>query len=348
MLPSASLVPSPKPATARLAELKKRLPLLEFLRQRHWQARRGRHPHEWAGLCPWHQETRPSFYVNSAKNLFYCHGCGRGGDLIRFVELAEHLSFARAVAYLQQHLDAPPGAGPDYHHLLQAAAAFFQLQLHRHPEAVQYLAQRGLHHAPLLEELAIGYAPGNLCRHLLAAGFPLDCLRGCGLMDAYGRDAFYRRVIFPCRQDHHIVNLYGRSIGAAFPHRLLPRSKGGLFAWDLVRQFRELILVEGLFDLAVLWQAGFRQTTSALGTHLTATQLQQLTDPPGRSLTIVFDTDANQAGQQAAGRLARQLEAAGVAAAIAHLPAGLDPNHYFAAGATAADFAACLQDAQRL
>lgn len=348
MLPPASLALSPQPVATRLAELKQRLPLLEFLRQRHWQARRGRHPHEWAGLCPWHLETRPSFYVNTAKNLFYCHGCGRGGDLIRFVELAEHLSFGRAVAYLQQHLAASADGGPDYHDLLQAATAFFQLQLHRHPEAVQYLTQRGLHDPALLQELAIGYAPGNLCRHLLAAGFPPDRLRHCGLMDPYGRDAFYRRVIFPCRHDHRIVNLYGRSVGAAFPHRFLPRSKGGLFAWDVVGPCRDVILVEGLFDLAVLWQAGFRHTTSSLGTHLTPAQLQQLADPPGRSVSIVFDTDANQAGQQAASRLAQQLQAAGIAAAIAHLPAGLDPNQYFAAGATAADFVACLQAAQRL
>jgi DNA primase len=348
MLPSTSTAPSPWPAATRLAELKQRLPLLEFLRQRHWQARRSRHPHEWAGLCPWHRETRPSFYVNTAKNLFYCHGCGRGGDLIRFVELSEHLSFSRAVAYLQQHLADQPGAGPDYHDLLQAAAGFFQLQLHRHAEAVDYLAQRGLHHAPLLEELAIGYASGNLCRHLMAHGFPPECLRGCGLMNAYGHDAFYRRVIFPCRHHHRFVNLYGRSIGAAFPHRLLPRSKGGLFAWDVVRHFRDVILVEGLFDLAVLWQAGFRHTTAALGTHLTTAQLQQLTELPDRCVTIVFDTDPNQAGQQAARRLAQQLETAGVAVAIAQLPDGLDPNQYFAAGATAADFAACLQAAQRL
>ena len=80
-------------------------------------------------------------------------------------------------------------------------------------------------------------------------------------------------MIFPCRQRGQIVNLYGRSIGAAFPHRLLPRSKGGLFAWKIVSRFSTVILVEGLFDLAVLWQAGFRNTTCAIGTQLTPAQL---------------------------------------------------------------------------
>jgi hypothetical protein len=74
-------------------------------------------------------------------------------------------------------------------------------------------------------------------------------------------------VIFPCRQHHRVVNLYGRGIGTAFP-RLLPRPKGGLFAWESVRHFSHVILVEGVFDLALFWQEGFRNTTCAIGTHL--------------------------------------------------------------------------------
>ena len=233
--------------------------------------------------------------------------------------------------------------------MLEQAAAFYQLQLHRHPEAVHYLQQRGLHHAALLEELGIGYAPGgNLRRHLAAQGYPLDRLLDTGLINRQGRDTFCRRVIFPCRQHGHIVNLYGRSIGAAFPHRLLPRSKGGLFAWESVRRFDTVILVEGLFDLAVLWQAGFRNTTCALGTHLTPAQFQQLTDRLDRSIYIVFDQDENRAGQQASHQLAQRLADAGVCARIVPLPAGHDPNSYLVAGATAADFTRCLQQANPL
>ena len=144
------------------------------------------------------------------------------------------------------------------------------------------------------------------------------------------------------------MNLYGRSIGAAFPHRLLPRSKGGLFAWDSVSQCSTVILVEGLFDLAVLWQSGFRNTTSALGTHLTPAQLDQLCDRPGRLIYIVFDQDENQAGQQASQQLRLRLERAGGTALTVRLPAGHDPNSYFVSGATAADFAACLEGANPL
>lgn len=327
-----------------LEQLKQRLPLLDYLRRSHWKGRRMGTPAEFVGLCPLHRETQPSFYVNVRKNLFYCHGCGRGGDLIRFVELSQGLSFRQSIAYLQQHIPAP-----DRDAVLEKTAVFYQLQLHRHPEAIRYLEQRGLSDPALIEELGIGYAPGgNLRRHLAAQGYPLALLLDQGLINQQGGDTFCRRVIFPCRQQGQIVNLYGRSIGAVFPHRLLPRSKGGLFAWRSVGQFSTVILVEGLFDLAVLWQSGFRNTTCALGTHLTPAQFRQLSDPPGRSVYLVLDQDENQAGQQAAQQLAPSLENAGVAAYIVHLPPGHDPNSYFLAGATAADFASRLQGAQRL
>jgi len=327
-----------------LEQLKQRLPLLDYLRRSNWTARRVGTAAEFVGLCPLHRETQPSFYVNAHKNLFYCHGCGRGGDLIRLVELSHGLSFRQSLAYLQQQIPAP-GRGP----LLEETAAFYQLQLHRHPEAIHYLQQRGLRDPAILEELGLGYAPGgNLRRHLAGQGYPLDLLLETGLINPQGRDTFCRRVIFPCRQHGHIVNLYGRSIGAAFPHRLLPRSKGGLFAWESVRRFHPVILVEGLFDLAVLWQAGFRNTTCALGTHLTPEQFQQLTDRPDRSIYIVFDRDENHAGQQASQQLAQQLAGVGVGAHLVPLPPGHDPNSYFLAGATAADFTRCLQQAHPL
>jgi DNA primase len=327
-----------------LEHLKQRIPLLHYLQQRHWTARPAACREEFVGLCPLHRDTRPSFYVNARKNLFYCHGCGQGGDLIRFVELSEHLPFRQSLDFLQRQL-----AAADHSRVMEATAAFYQLQLHRHPEAIHYLHQRGLRDATLIEELGIGYAPGgNLRRHLATQGYALDRLLDTGLINQQGRDTFCRRVIFPCRRHGHIVNLYARSIGAAFPHRLLPRSKGGLFAWESVRRFPTVILVEGLFDLAVLWQAGFRNTTCALGTHLTPDQLQQLTDRPDRAIYIAFDQDEHHAGQQAAQQLARRLAGVGVRARMIRLPSGHDPNSYWVAGATAADFDFCLHQAQPL
>jgi DNA primase len=259
--------------------------------------------------------------------------------LIRFVELSRHLSFRESVAYLQEEL-APTAQ------LLAHTAAFYQLELHRYPEGVQYLAERGVCDARLIEELGIGYASGgNLRPHLQALGYSLERLLEAGLIGPQGPDTFCRRVIFPCRQQDHIVNLYGRSIGNAFPHRLLPRSKGGLFAWESVQQFRDVILVEGLFDLAVLWQAGFRNTTCAIGTHLTPAQLAQLRENPDRCVYIAFDQDQNQAGQNAANALLHCLDQAGLHVRLVDLPAGQDPNSYFTRGATPKDFAHLLEEA---
>ncbi len=327
-----------------LERLKQRIPLLEYLQRHNWKPSRAGSRQEFVGLCPLHQETRPSFYVNAAKNLFYCHGCGQGGDLIRFVQLFLDLPFRQTVALLEQELTPVPVSL-----LLEETAAFYQLQLHRHPEATRYLEQRGLHDPVLIEELGIGYAPGgNLRRHLAAWCGSFDLLLEIGLINHHGRDAFCRRVMFPCREHGQVVNLYGRSIGAAFPHRLLPRLKGGLFAWEAVSSFSTVILVEGLIDLAVLWQAGFRNTTCAIGTQLTPAQLAQFADQPGRCVYIVFDQDENQAGQRASHQLAHRLQGAGITARIVQLPLGHDPNSYFVAGATAADFTDCLERAQPL
>jgi DNA primase len=235
-----------------LAQLKQRIPLLEYLQRRNWTGCRVGAQQEFVGLCPLHPDTRPSFYVNARKNLFYCHGCQRGGDLIRFVEISHHLSFRESLAYLQRDIAVVADS-----ELLEKTAAFYRLQLHRHPEAVEYLQQRGLQNPDLIEELGIGYAPGgNLRRHLADLGYSFALLRRTGLINHQGRDAFCRRVMFPCRQQGRVINLYGRSIGTAFPHRLLPRSKGGLFAWESVRAFSTVILVE-------MWSPTRRSFTTA-------------------------------------------------------------------------------------
>ncbi len=99
-----------------------------------------------------------------------------------------------------------------------------------------------------------------------------------------------------------------------------------------------MILVEGLFDLAVLWQAGFVNTTCAFGTHLAQTQFLQLSDYASRKVFIVFDSDPNRAGQDGARSLAQRLDSVGLQVRIVDLPEGQDPNSYFVSGATSADF----------
>jgi DNA primase len=142
-----------------------------------------------------------------------------------------------------------------------------------------------------------------------------------------------------------MVNLYGRSLGDAFAHRFLPRPKGGLYAWEQVRHCPEVILVEGLFDYAVLRQAGFQHLTCSLGTHLNAYQFRQLCDNK-RTVYLTFDVDANGSGQQASQQLAYRLRARGIATRCVLLPPGHDPNHFFVQGGDARQFQSLLEAAQ--
>src|ERR1700722_16120227 len=97
------------PVREDVEQIKQRIPLLEYLQRRNWTGCRISGREEFVGLCPLHADTRPSFYVNARKNLFYCHGCQRGGDLIRFVELSRHLSFRESIACLEQAVFQPVG-----------------------------------------------------------------------------------------------------------------------------------------------------------------------------------------------------------------------------------------------
>jgi DNA primase len=321
--------------------LRGRLPLLDYLEQHQWKGRPvGRW--EYVGLCPLHEESQPSFYVNTRKNVFYCHGCGQGGDLVRFVQLSRRMSFRQSLAYLDQQTDQQA----DRTALLEQAAGFYQHELDLYPEATRYLRARGVHEPALIRELRIGYAAGGkLRRYLTAQGYSFDLLCRAGLINAQGADALYQRIVFPLPQDEHIVNLYGRSIGSAFAHRFLPGSKGGLYAWEKVHHAEGIILVEGLFDYAVLRQAGFWNVTCSLGTHLNRDQFRQLCESK-RSVYVVFDTDQNQSGQQAGKQLASRLVTHGICARRVFLPEGHDPNSFFVQGGNAQQFQSLLKDAQ--
>src|SRR5580704_14639511 len=194
-----------------LDELKQQIPLMGYLQAHDWSPARPLSRGRWMGLCPLHEDHKPSFLVDANKNLFYCYGCGRGGDVIRFAELYHQVKFPQAVALLHQWRGLPP--------LLHEAADFYRMQLHRHAEAVAYLYQRGVRAPELIEHMRIGYAPGGCLRAWLTRlGYPLHALRQAGLVTAAGYDAFIHRIVFPLED-----NLYGRSISTlAPPHRFLP------------------------------------------------------------------------------------------------------------------------------
>jgi DNA primase len=319
---------------AALDELKRQIPVWDYLQAHDWRPVRQLSRGRWMGLCPLHQDHHPSFVVDPSKGLFYCYGCGRGGDVIRFAEIYHEVRFPQAVVLLRQWRGLAP--------LLQDAANFYRLQLHRHCAAVGYLDQRGIRSPEVIDHMQIGYAPGACLRSwLMELGHPLTTLSQAGLVTSSGYDAYVHRIVFPLEG-----NLYGRSISAsAPPHRFLPGSKGGLYHWDEVRSYREVILVEGLFDYAVLWQAGFRNVTCSMGTQLNRHQLWQLSDC-NRTVYIAFDADLNGSGSQAAQSLADRLCKQGLDARIVALPEGHDPNSWFVQGGDAQQFHALLEKVQ--
>ena len=316
-------------------ELKRQIPLLEYLQAHDWQPARPMGSGRLLGLCPLHADHKPSFLVDPHKNLFFCYGCRRGGDVIRCAELYHQVEFRDAVALLRNWRGVAP--------LLHQAVDYYRMQLHRHGEAVAYLHQRGLRSPELIEHMRIGYAPGGGLRDWLTQlGYSLPALRRAGLVTTVGYDAYTRRIVFPLEG-----NLYGRSLSAsAPPHRFLPGAKGGLYAWAQAQSYPEVILVEGLFDYAVLWQAGFHNVTCSLGTHLNARQFRQLCDGP-RTVYLTFDADGNGSGQQAAQCLSRSLQERGISTRLMSLPEGHDPNSFFVNGGTAHGFQRLLEDACR-
>jgi DNA primase len=317
-----------------LDELKHQIPLLDYLQTHHWRSTGRLSRGRWMGLCPLHQDHKPSFVVDTNKNLFYCYGCGRGGDVIRFAELYHQVRFPQALSLLCQWRGLAA--------LLDETNRFYGMQLQRHAEAVAYLHQRGVRSPELIEHMRIGYAPGGCLRGWLTQlGYPLHALHQAGLVTTAGYDAYKHRIVFPLED-----NLYGRSISAtAPPHRFLPGTKGGLYSWEQVRRYSEVILVEGLFDYAVLWQAGFHNVTCAMGTQLNAYQFRQLCDGL-RTIYLAFDADANGSGQHAMQALAHRLNKQGLTVCIVELPEGHDPNSFFLNGADAGHFQALLEAAR--
>jgi DNA primase len=314
-------------------ELKRQIPLLDYLRAQGWQPARRIGCGRLMGLCPLHSDHSPSFLADPCRNLFYCYGCGRGGDVIRLAELYHHLRFPQAVALLRQWRGTAP--------LLAEVTKFYRMQLSRHREAASYLQQRGLHTQEVLDHMRIGYAPGRCLRAwLYQLGYAPQAVHQAGLVNAEGYDTYVHRIVFPLEN-----NLYGRSIGDAAPHRFLPGGKGGLYAWEQVHQCDEIIVVEGLFDYAVLWQAGFRNVTCLLGNHPNARQFQQLCDSP-KTIYIAFDSDANGSGQSAAQSMAQRLRAHGMCALPVLLPDGHDPNSFFVQGGSAQQFQRLLEVAR--
>jgi len=190
--------------------------------------------------------------------------------------------------------------------------------------------------------MRIGYAPGASLRGYLARlGYPPGTV-GTRTYRSPGRDAFFRCLTFPLPA---AGNLYGRSITDGSAAIVSAGSKGGLYGWEQPLPFPRVILVEGLFDLAALWQAGFDDAVAGLGTHLNPLQLTQLGRMDAGVVYICFDADAN--GSVRGPRTAERAVAAGRCRGAPRGAApGHDPNSFFCGGRHGGRFQRCLEGAR--
>ena len=322
--------------------LRHRIPLLTYLEQQGWKPSAYSEADEVVGLCPLHCDRRPSFYVNRRKDVFYCHGCGQGGDVIRLAELLHDVDFRSALATLAR-LDEPPD---NDRQVWNDACDFYQHHLQSNLAAQSYLGRRGIESPEVIQRMRIGYAPGGCLRaYLESLGHSRRTIFATGLIDAQGRDQMWGTITFPLPET---ASLYGRHLDPlAGRHRFLARSKGGLYGWKQASSYPELIVVEGLFDLASLWQAGFAHAVALLGCHFNRQQQAQIADGRSRTIYLCLDADANGRGQGSARLWCERMRRRGQRVAPVRLPDGCDPNRFFAEGGSAAEFSRYLEEADQ-
>lgn len=310
--------------------------------------------HRYVGLCPFHNETAPSFSVDEQKQVYHCFGCKAGGSVIQFVMDIERLSFPEAVAFLadQLHMPLPEMQNdPAYEkrrtlkeriYLANRTAARMYHQLLWQPESsaiLHYLQQRGLSDA-VIRRFGIGAAPpsAQVGHRLMEEGFTEEELIQAGLMlRREGRtfDMFRNRAMFPIIDTYgNVLGFGGRAMGDAMPKYLNTsdtpafNKRYTVFAANLLRKARGLtrvILVEGYMDVVALSQFGVEGVAATLGTALTPEQARLL-HRFAPEVYIAYDGD--RAGQKAILRGLEVLEGENVPVRVLDFPGGLDPDEF--------------------
>jgi len=296
------------------------------------------------GLCPFHSEKNPSFYVNPEKGIYYCFGCKKGGNAINFLMEYEKLDFPDAIKRLAANLgiEIDTTKGLRYKELYEAneqACQFYVQCLSRDigRRGQEYLVRRNIQ-LDKLQDFRIGYAPasGGLTTFMRQKGFSGARLQQAGLIST-NREHFRDRLIFP------IFNLSGRIIGfggRGIDDHIQPKylnspetpifKKGeglyGLFqSREQIRSTGEVMLVEGYFDLLSVYQHGFDNICAPLGTSLTEQQALLLSRFARKGI-ILFDGDLS--GIKAALRAIGLLIDAQVDVFVVLLPEDSDPDTY--------------------
>ena len=323
-----------------------------------------RHGKDLIGLCPFHDDRSPSLVVTPQKNLWNCLGaCGEGGSVIDWVMKMEGISFRQAVELLRKgwapseraRHGKPPVAAksirmeplvqeemPD-EAMMQAVVGHYHATLLESPEALDYLAGRGLGSKELIEHFQIGFANRTLGyrvpKRSQAGGAAVrDRLQELGLMRSSGHEFFTGSIVVPIFDAAgpgaagRVVEMYGRRIDDTLSkkvpvHKYLPGPHAGVFNLAGLRDTKEVILCEALFDALSFWQAGYRNVTSAYGIHgFTPEMLEAFRAYGIQRVLIAYDRDG--AGETASSELAEELLAEGLDCFRVQFPRGMDANDY--------------------
>ncbi len=314
------------------------------------------------GLCPFHTEKTPSFSVNPEKKIFYCFGCGVGGDVFSFLMKLDGINFLEAVQHLARQygieiLEA--NHSPNIRKALsekeriykinQAANGFYHKQLldmNRGRRASTYLAERGMT-PEIIKKFQLGYAPPgweNLGRYLNRKKVSFDLLKKAGLVierkEGQGHyDRFRDRIMFPIFDGgHRVIAFGGRVMDKSLPKYLnSPETpvyhKGGSLygahcARQACRQMGMVYLVEGYFDLIALHLYEIENSVATLGTALTQQHVQILRGFVGQGGKAILVFDSDEAGIKAAARSIPVFETGFLEAQVLVLPDGYDPDTY--------------------
>ena len=307
------------------------------------------------GLCPFHNEKTPSFSVTPGKQMYYCFGCGAGGNVFNFIMEYENYTFGEALKHLADRagVELPRieyskevrQKAQEKAELLeinkQAAQYFYyQLRTDKGQRGYEYLKNRGLSEETM-RKFGLGYSDkfsDGLYRFLKSKGYQDERLRESGLFNVDERhgmyDKFWNRVIFPIMDvNNRVIGFGGRVMGDAKPKYLnSPETKifdksRNLYGLNIARTTRRkyLILCEGYMDVIAMHQAGFNNAVASLGTALTsghASLLKRYT----QEVLLLYDSD--EAGIRAALRGIPILREAGVNSRVVSLKPYKDPDEF--------------------
>ncbi len=310
------------------------------------------------GLCPFHNEKSPSFSVSQGKQMYYCFGCGAGGNVITFLQQYENASFQEAVKMLADRAgiklpeaDYSEAARAKENHrarllaVNKEAAKYFYYQL-RAPQGKQgltYLKNRQLSEETI-HKFGLGFAnktSDDLSRYLKEKGFSDALLQEAGVStfdERYGvHDKFWNRVIFPIQDiNHRVIGFGGRVMGDGTPKYLnspetpvFDKSRN-LYGLNFARSSRknQFILCEGYMDVISMHQAGFTQAVASLGTAFTTGQASLL-KRYAEEVLLAYDSDG--AGIKAALRAIGILRESGLTGKVISFAPYKDPDEFIKA-----------------